>query len=152
MKSNIQKFAAKSPLMNMIFKYGDELFKFNLYEELVIDENVIGRELKQQPQAVAFLGLLSSKLTRFLKDKQIELKKSEAELKIKFKSRGIDGIDRPTRDDLLAKVDCAPKIIKLKREVIKLEENVQDINTAIKAFETRTFMLQTLSANTRNKS
>lgn len=138
--------------MDMVFSYGEELFKFNLYQELIIDENILDEELKSQPQSVAFLGLLSSKLNRYLKDEIIESKKSEAELKIKYKSEGLPGIDRPTKDDMLAKIDTLPKIIKHRRKINKLEEHVADINTCLKSFETRTFMLQTLSANTRSKS
>ena len=61
---NLKKYSNSSSLMNIKIKYGEEIFKFNLKEELEINEDKINSELKEQPSIYGFLTLLHKKLMR----------------------------------------------------------------------------------------
>lgn len=149
-KSKLNKYASKSELMNMSIKYGDEHFKFNLFEELAINENVINKELRGQTQSQAFLAILHKKLIRLAADKKIELDKQKARVWLKGKKDQING-RVPTKEDLRAMVDADIKSIKLSQLVVDLEHQCNLLETCVRTFETRAHMLQTVSANTRNR-
>ena len=68
-------YASTSKLMDIRIHYGDEKFKFNLYEELVVNENKINSELKEQPSAYSFNSMLKKKLIRRMKDREKEKEK-----------------------------------------------------------------------------
>lgn len=149
-KSNLNKFAKKSKLMDMAIVYGDEKFTFNLFQELNIDENTINRELQSQSQSLAFLAVLHKKLIRLSKDTSISLNKTKADVWLQSKNTNLNG-RVPTKEDLKAMVDKSPKVIKLSKQLSKLEHNCELLDTCVRTFETRSHMLQTISANTRRK-
>lgn len=136
--------------MHILVKYGDELLKFNLNDELIISEERINSEIKDQPSAYGFLGLLHKKLVRIMKDKEMELKKEYSRLYILYKEKKDATTGRPFSDTF---VD-ARIIINLKyqvkfKEFVQAEEDASSIEVCIKAFEQRANMVQTLSANIR---
>ena len=149
--SQLHKYASSSELMNMRIKYGKDTIKFNLFEELSIDENIINKEVKLQTQSSAFLSILYKKMLRLLKDRQIELDKKKAQVWVKGKNSQIGG-RVPTKEDLKCIVDSDPKVLVLSKKIAELQHNCDLLETCVKAFESRSHMLQTISANTRRKS
>ena len=80
MSKRLKILAKNSSLTNISIQYGKEKIKFNLYEELIVNESRINEELKNQPSYYGFLSLLAVKLKRSMGDKKAELEKIKAEL------------------------------------------------------------------------
>jgi len=152
MKTNkIRKYAESSKLMDISINYGDEEFHFNLFSELVVNENIINKEIKEQPSSRAFLSMLLTKLIRVEADNKKEMENTYSKMYIKFKNE-IDPItNRPVANDL-----AKEKAINSNRYQVAVskyniaKENKGIIETCVKAFEERGSLIQTLSANIRN--
>jgi len=99
-RGNIKKYGKGSNLMNISINYGEEEFHFNLIEELVVDENMINGEIKEQPSAYAFLSMLHKKLIRRAKDKEKEMEKTYADMFIKYKNQTDLQTHKPLANDL----------------------------------------------------
>ena len=80
MSKRLKILAKNSSLTNISIQYGKEKIKFNLYEELIVNESRINEELKNQPSYYGFLSLLAVKLKRSMGDKKAELEKIKAEM------------------------------------------------------------------------
>jgi len=146
----LAKYALKANLMNIQIRFAGEVFKFNLYEELVINENIINDELKSQPSISGFLGTLLVKLDRIKKDKEAELNKKYNRLFVKYKGK-ITNSGRPPSDDLAKSMVISNSgYQKLLSEYLQAEENANTIKACSNAFQERSYLIQTLSANIRN--
>lgn len=145
-------FAEKSTLMNIRIKYGTENFQFNLFEELQVNENIINDEIKVQPSISGFLGTLLTKLERIREDKEAEMQKIYHKLFALNKAKVVES-GRYASDDLAKSMAIANRKYQdaLKNYLIA-KENASHIKTCVNAFEQRSFLIQTLSANLRNKS
>lgn len=149
----IIKYARSSELMNVIIKYGDEKFKFNLFEEAKITENQITREAIEQPSAYAFLALLHKKLIAKTADAETSCKRKFSELYVKYKSDISPSTGRPASDDLIReKVNINNEYIHLENRLNKLRLDTSIIEACVKTFEQRQFLIQTISANTRREN
>ena len=97
----LKKYSAESNLMNVRIRYGEDVYSFNLYHELIVDENKINSEIQNQPSGYAFLGMLHKKLIRKVKDKERELKKIHAKLFISFKKQKDSLTGKPYSNDVV---------------------------------------------------
>lgn len=147
-KSSILKYAKSSQLMNIQIKVGNELISFNLYEELKIDDNVLNRELKGQAPSQAFLIIVHKNLIKEISTMELDLKKIIASKWTTLK----EGNHGMTKDDIKNKIDKNATVIMMNKKLIKLVYQKDMLEACIKAFEQRSNMLQTLSANTRKLS
>jgi hypothetical protein len=149
----LEQYANSSKLMEIAIRYGEEKFRFNLYEELVINENKINQEVKIQPSVFGFLGTLRVKLKRTMKDREAEKDKEYARLFVLFKSQ-----KDPDTNRLYPKEVAKEKAIKTPSYQEKLasylqaEEEWGIIDVCVNSFEQRSFLLQTLSANLRKEN
>lgn len=148
----LEKYINKSPLMYIRIRYGTEIFKFNLYEELIINENKINTELKEQPSYYGFVGMLLIKLQRSKDDIEAELNNTEARLYIKYKTEINSNTNRENPKDLAEALvinhkDYQDTLLKFH----KLKESVGIIKQCLLAFEQRSNLLQSLSANRRKE-
>jgi len=148
----LHKYAEKSKLMNIHIKLGEELFKFNLFEELVVDENIINDELKTQPTVSGFLGTLHTKMDRIKEDKEAEMEKVYYELFVKYKKQKND-YGRPNSDDMAKSMALSNKKYQRAAEEYRTaRENSTLIKVSLQAFEQRSYLIQTLSANIRSNN
>jgi len=146
----IKQYASSSSLMDVKITYGDETFSFNLFEELVVNENKINQEIKEQPSAFAFLAMLHKKLLRISKDKKAEMEKAYARMYMQYKKK----IDPETQrqypkesaKEMATKSPIYQSAIKAYHQA---EENWGVIDSCVKGFEQRASLIQTLSANIR---
>jgi hypothetical protein len=146
------QYALKSNLMNVNISYGDEDFNFNLNSELVIDENKIDNEIKVQPSAYAFLGMLHKKLIRRSKEAEKIMERKYHELFIKFKSEKDEETHKSLNNDMVkAKIIKNVTYDTLWDEFIEAEHQAMIIEVCVKSFEQRSNLLQTLSANIRKE-
>jgi hypothetical protein len=146
----ITEYSSRSELMEINISYGKEDFSFNLNSELVIDENKINHEAQVQPSSYAFLNMLWKKLIRASKQAEKKMEKKEAELFIKYKGT----IDETTgkknaNETARARVLVNPAYISLQEQFIEAEHQAMVIEVCVKAFEQRSNLIQTLSANLR---
>jgi hypothetical protein len=150
--NKLKKYITSSPLLNIKIKYKSEIFRFNLYDELVINEDKINTEIKEQPSYYGFIGLLLVKLQRQKDDVEAELNKVNAKLFIKYKT----GINSSTNRE--NSKDLAEALVKDDRtyqdqltRFNKIKESVGIIQQCLKAFDQRSHLLQSLSANRRRE-
>jgi|LSQX01.2.fsa_nt_gb hypothetical protein len=147
------KYSEKSNLMNIRIKMGPEIFRFNLFEELKVNENFINDEIASQPTIQGFLGTLFVKLDRIKSDKEAEVEKVYAELFVKYKGEVDKEIGRFPSDDMAKqKVLKSERYQKALAAHIEAKENAQLIKNCLETFEQRAFLIQTLSANIRKSS
>jgi len=151
--SKLHRYASKADLMNISIKYGEEKFKFNLYEELVINENNINDELLVNPQSYGFLCMLHKKYARIKEDKDIERNKAWSKVYIDYKNDLDPETGKVYNNDMAkAHADVSEEYAKANKEYLDALENLGILDTCVKSFEQRSFLMQTLSANLRKQS
>lgn len=148
----INKYSSKSNLMNILIRYNNEKFQFNLFKETVINEDNITEELKDQPSSYSFLTMLHKGLLKQYSGYEILEKKAYAHAYLKHKEANSPITGRVNSDDVAKqKAELDMKYLKAQRASINAKYEVNVIGDAIKAFEQRKDMLQTLSANRRKE-
>lgn len=150
MSKRLKILAKNSSLTNISIQYGREKIKFNLYEELIVNESRINEELKNQPSYYGFLSLLAVKLKRSMSDKKAELEKIKAELFIEFKEDIDKSTGRPYSNDLAESLVIQEEAYnEALNNFLKAEEEYELIQACVNSFIQRSHLLQSLSANTR---
>ena len=148
----IGRYASSSSLMDISIHFGDEKFRFNLFEELVVNENKINTELKEQPSAYGFISMLQKKLIRRMKDREREKDKIYGRLYLKYRGEIAEETQRYTSDDVAKqKVIISPEYQKALGELIEAEEEVGIITSCVRSFEQRSDLIQTIAANLRKE-
>jgi hypothetical protein len=148
----INRYAESSTLMKIRVEHNGESFEFNLFEELQINESIISKEIKQQPNSYAFLSMLQVQLS-YLRDKsKVNEEKIYDKLYTIFKARTNKQTGRPNPDDVAkALAGQNDKYIKARNKTLSLSKQLGTISNCVKAFEQRSSLLQTLSANKRRE-
>lgn len=146
-------YAEKSSLMRISVQHGEEKFEFNLFEELKINESIITKEIKNQPNSYAFLSLLQVELS-YMKDKaKINEEKVYHTLYARFKAKINAQTKRPNSDDVAKAMTMKhSKYIKARNKTLSLSKQHGTISNCVKAFEQRSSLIQTLSANKRKEN
>lgn len=150
--NTLKKLSSTTGIMDIKIKYGKDKISFNLYEELVVDENKINEELKTQPSYFGFLTLLMVKLERLRNDKKAELGKTYATLFIYYKDKLDPNTQRPYNNDVTESLVITNKKYKEALENFnKADENYNLIKGCVDAFNQRSHLIQSLSANVRTE-
>lgn len=138
--------------MAISIKYGNESFKFNLFKELIVDENKITDEAKVQPSGYAFLGMLHKKLIRQMKDKENERDKILNAKFIIYKSKVDDNTGRVYSKDMAEALAYNHQSHQVAlREHLQAQEEANTIGVCVSSFEQRANLIQTISANLRRE-
>ncbi len=149
-KSKLVKYAWDSKIMEVAITYGEEKFHFNLNSEIIIDENRINEEIKEQPSVYGFLGMLLIKLERIMNDKKREMEKVYSHMYIKFKTEMDESTGRVTSHDLAKeKANNSNKYQNKVDEYHDAKQSYGSIKNCVQSFEQRHLLIQTLSANIR---
>lgn len=142
-----------SPINRITIKYGKEEIRFNLWDELKISEQRINIELKKQPSKYGFLLMLYGKLKT-----QFELEKSDrravyGRLWAKAKKRISSSTHRVYSDDAAEIwVEAHKEYRMATARCIHAKDKVDQLWAAVKAFEQRKDVIQSLSSNIRNEN
>lgn len=151
-KGKLLQKAENSDLMNISINMNGERLRFNLFEELRIDEKTINKEISEQPSYYAFLAVLVVKLNKKVIDLEKEVNKLYAELFIDYKSDIDPNTNRAYSND---HVDALINTDKgYQRALKKYHGALQDkniIEACSKAFEQRADLLKSLNANVRKE-
>lgn len=149
----LKKYALDSKLMDITIAYGEEVFKFNLGNEVNIEEDFNREELLKQPAAYAFLTTLHKKLITKLSRQKVAEKKAWAVAYLKYKDKTNPVTGKPYSDDVCkAKAELNEDYLNSQGITIKIQHNVSIIESCVRAFENRKDLLQTLSANARSQT
>jgi len=138
----LKKKIKSTNILDIKISYGGENIRFNLSEELIINENKINEELKHQPSYYGFLRLLQNKLERVKNDKKVELDKIFSSLFIDFKSDTDPNTNRPYNNDIAeAKVLEDKEYLDAINIYNKSIEDVSIIETCVQSFEQRSRLI-----------
>lgn len=149
----LNQYAQNSLLMKISLEYGGEKFQFNLFDELQINESIISKEIKNQPNSYAFLSMLQTKLLALVQKAKLNEEKVYSKMYDYFKDKINTKTKRPNSDDVAkARAIKHKRYIIAKTKTINLSEQAATITNCVRAFEQRASLLQTLSANKRNES
>lgn len=152
MKKSLVDYSRESRIMRIRIEYDGEKFMFNLGEEVRIDENTIQRQLQDQPSSYAFLGLLHKKLIRKVKESEANLHDVFAKTFVVIKDQTNPDTGKPFSDELARQMVLEEKAYtEARNALIKAEEEASLIQVSLSAFEMRSNLIQTLSANLRKK-
>ncbi len=143
--SKLVSYAESSPIMDIKIKYNDQVFAFNLDKELKVSEATVATHLKNQTRGYAFLAMLHKKLMIKVRDEQKALNRYKysklAQIKPNFS----------TLKEAEANMSSDIKLLKMENSLLHLEEARDTIEVAVRAFEMRKDLIQTLSANIRKE-
>lgn len=151
-KGKLLMRARKSSLMDISISYGGDRVKFNLYEELKINEKQINEEIINQPTYYAFLAVLAVKLNKRVNDLEKELNKLYSELFLEFKDELNPQTHKPHNNDTVeALINTDEEYQKMQNTYHKAIEDKQLLEVCVKAYEQRAHLLQSLNANVRKE-
>ena len=152
MSSKIQKYAAKSQLMDISIKLGEgETFKFNLFEELEITEERVQTELLVQASSYAFVGMLHKRLLTVMEDRKLTASTAKAKSYLWWKGEENDN-GKPYSDDYCwAQAEVDKEYVAAMKEYNEAKEKAGLLEICVTAFEERKDLIQTISANNRKE-
>lgn len=156
MGSKLQQYGVKSGLMLIRIKYGEELFKFNLFAECQINENDIEKELTELPSSYSYIIMLHKKLIGRAKRCEDIKKRVEAERYIYYLTSNQSPYYRenqkfPTVRLAEAYTEKDSKYREAVEDWLKSVDELNTIEAAVRSFECKKDLLQTLSANLRRE-
>lgn len=153
MSKKLDKYLRKSSIDEVVLDYKGEKFIFKLSEELQINEKKINSEIKDQPSYYGFLKLLQSKLISEKEDNERKVDYIYARL-YKLNSEKINPKTKRFFSDkaVIQLVLQNDKYNKALKKAIKSREDLNIINSCVRAFEQRAELIQTISANLRRES
>lgn len=142
----IRDYVKQKGLLSIEVLFRGKVYTINLYEELQINTQKINDELKEQPTSYAFLSTLNQ---HFIKRAENAERVME-----KYKSMSIKKLYEKNGNVSLAKELYAaePLYDKAMKDFNAAKDQRNILSMAVKSFEQRAFILQTLSANTRQRN
>jgi hypothetical protein len=150
MAKRLGEISAKSKVNEIKIKYNGETFRFNLNEELSINPKKLNEELKEQPSYYGFLLLLRNRLLTTKEDLEIQKDKVYAHNYLKTSDAINPSTNRPYSDKAaVQKALSAKSYIEASQSFLKAKQDYNDINSCVMAFEQRSSLIQSLSANVR---
>jgi len=146
----IQKYY-KSSINILSIQYGKEHITLNIAQEAKIKEDNIEDEIKRQPASYAFLFMLHKKLLTEFERLKLRRKSIYGILLAEAKRR-TNSAGRPLSDnDAKAWVESHRKYIRISERCIEARDQADQVQAAVKSFEQKKDLIQSLSANLRNE-
>lgn len=146
----VNEYSEKSNLMKIKVDYDGETFSFNLFEELQINESTINREIKSQPSSYAFLSMLHVKMISIHDMAKKEMEATYSKIYSEHREQINPISKRPYDKELAEALTLKNTTYRIKcQKYIKAKTNMQTLEACVKAFEQRSYLIQTISANTR---
>ncbi len=148
----LSKYAEKSDLMNIDITYAGKRYRFNLYNELQVKERNLNSVLKSHASSYSFLTQLNNELIFQYELLEKNVERTYSKLYAIYKEKKSPTTGRPYSDDMCkAKVLSSKMYKKAVYEMLVMKKNKGTLDRCVKAFETRAFLIQTLSANVRKE-
>lgn len=148
----LNQYAEKSSLMKYDITYGGKRYRFNLFEELQVRDKSINSELKSSPSSYSFLTQLRSHIIYELDLLEAAKVRTLNRLYKRYKGEKSKSTGRPNSDDLAwALAEASKEYKEAVHKYLKMKFDKSQLDNAVKGFETRAFLIQTLSANIRKE-
>lgn len=146
------RYAQKSELMNLTITYDGKVYKFNMFEELSVNEDVINKELKEQASSYFFLTRLHKTVIKQYELLEAKKNRTWATLYVRYKSEVNKLTNRPNSDDLVKELVEKNKLYsKIINETILIKNQMEILTSAVRSFEQRKDLIQSLAANVRKE-
>lgn len=144
--------AKESKLNNIKIKLGDQVIRFNLFDELIVNENNLTDESLEQPLMYGYLGMVHQKLTRLRADAQQEVDKMKALAIVRAKGVADPLTHRAKSKEFAeAEAELDEDYQGALTKLAKLKFQTGILYTCLKSFEQRKDLIQTISANVRKQ-
>lgn len=141
----------KSKILDIRIRYNGELIVFNLATELRIQRVMLNENLKKQPTYYGFCLLLHKKLLAIFEQLKSDREAAYGRLFLKAKSTKVMN-GRPYSDDAAkAYVESHKEFTGITTQCIKARQDADIVWAAVKGFEQRKDLLQSISSNVRNE-
>lgn len=148
--ASIKEYVSTSKLPILKVKYGGEEFVIDLAKEVRIRESLLNKEALIQPSNYAFIAILHKKIAALASKQETLCKRLYSKAYLKWRQKKNDSTGRPYPDDF-----CKEKAI-LDKDYQSAEDHLNNLRekesllwVAVKAFEQRQSLIQTISANER---
>jgi len=154
MMRKLNKIASESELTTINITHPQlGKIRFNLFDELIINEQVVNRELSEQPSTYAYLGILHKKLNRMVKSQEMEVEKVYSKVFLENKETLNPLTNRVhSQDTIKEMVKSNAKYRSAIKKLHDLEYDKDLIYVCLNSFEQRASMIQSISANNRKIS
>jgi len=142
-----------SSITDVKIRFNGETFKFNLAEELSINEAKLNDELKEQPSYYGFMKMLQARLLTVKEDLERQADKTYASKYLK----AAEAIN-PTTNRVYSDKAAIQKALanedynKILEKSIKAKEDYNIVDACVRSFEQRASLIQTLAANMRREN
>lgn len=141
-----------SPINIISIRYGKEDIIFNIAKAAKIDEDNIEAEIKGQPSHYAFLFVLHKRLLTKFEELKLRRGSIYGELLARAKERK-NVYGRPLSDTASDKwIKSHKKYLRISEACIKARDEADQLLGAVRAFEMRANLMQTLSSNLRKQA
>jgi len=151
-KKKLLELARGSKLNRIKIKLGKEIIRFNLFDELVVNENNLTDESLEQPLLYGYLGMVHQKLTRLRAEVQREVDRLRSLALVRAKGVA-DPLTLRTKPKELAEAEAElnEEYQSKLQELDELKYQTGILYTCLKSFEQRKDLIQTISANVRKQ-
>lgn len=153
-KKSISNIINSTDVLDLKVVIDGESYTIDMRKELEISEATITQALKSQPTHYAFLAAIHKKALVIKREKERNLDKTYSSLYSKYKS-DYDPVKYPrglNNDLVTAKIEKNLKYIKAKKALEFIISQVDILEVYVRAFEQRSSLIQTLSANMRKET
>lgn len=152
-ESLLAKYAETSSVMKVSIKVDSEVVKFNLADELRLDDENITDEAIQHTSLYSFLTMVLTRLESRVRTLENKRKHLYGKLYIKYKTTKAATGSRAPGDDLVKSyIEVNDEYQLLVKKLAKTEDDKNLILRCVRAFETRKDLMQTISANLRKET
>lgn len=139
-------------LLTLHLNVGGEKIKVNLLKELKLVRPTLSISLRHQPSHYAFIGMAHRSLLAELQAAELDLKRITSRVFLKYAGSMNPTTGRSYSNEMAReKTNISPKVIKAEDKVLEIRANVQKLELALRAFEQKKDIMQTLSANIRKE-
>lgn len=150
--SSLHKLASTSPLMEFDITYNKKRYRFNLFTELQVNERKLNHEVKSHASSYSFLTMLNNAIIYEYELLEREVERTYNKLYKQYKNEKNSQTGRANSDDMAKAMALSSKLYKeAVNKMLTTKLNKMNLDKAVKAFETRAFLIQTLSANVRKE-
>lgn len=153
-KKSINSLIEGTSILELEVEIDNKKYTIDMRKELEISEGTVTVALKLQPTHYAFLATLHRRALVLKREREGRVNKIYSTLFSKYKS-DYDPVKYPRgiNNDLVnAKVERNLKYIKAKKELDAITSQVDILEVYVRAFEQRSSLIQTLSANMRKET
>lgn len=138
--------------MEFDITYNDKRYRFNLYTELQVNEKRLNDKVKSHASSYSFLTMLNNAIIYEYELLEKDAERTYNKLYKQYKDEKNKNTGRANSDDMAKAMALSSKLYKKAiHKMLALKYQKNRLDKAVKAFETRAFLIQTLSANVRKE-